>query len=200
MDTVKTNINNLQKPRQGLAGIWDSIVGPDMPATEMWLFLIPTLLGTVAVPVYAILNQLGWNLIQLIIATILAFDLVGGAIVNETQTTKRWHHKPTHGFKYHFLFVAMHLQPLIVAWLYPGGNWTYFLFVYSYLILATLIILLSPLSLQRALSIVLYMGGMVLYSYVLSPIPGMEWFLPVYFLKLLISYLPQDLSSAAQQK
>ncbi|MDY6782847.1 MAG: hypothetical protein SW833_09925 [Cyanobacteriota bacterium] len=186
-------MNKLDRPREGFPGIWDSIVGPNMPATEMWLFVIPTLIATVAVPLYAVLNELGWNLVQLTIAAILAFDLVGGAIVNSTQTTKRWHHKPEYRFKHHFLFVAIHLHPLIVAWLYPGGNWTYSLFAYSYLIFATALILLSPPYLQRAVSIILYMGSLLLSSYLLSPIPGMEWFLPVYFLKLLISYLPQDI-------
>ncbi|MBD1937722.1 hypothetical protein [Microcoleus sp. FACHB-68] len=192
MSGLKTDMNALPIPRQGLLGIWDLIVGPRMPVSEILLGLIPSLLAAVTVPLYAVINELGWNAVQLIIAAIIAFDLVGGAIINVTQTTKNWHHKPEHGFKYHFLFIAFHLHPAVIAWLYIGGDWAYFLLAYSYLIIAATIILLSPLPLQRAESILLYMGCIVLHNYVLARVPGMEWFLPIYFLKLLVCYLPQE--------
>lgn len=122
MSEPTTEINNSQILRQGRLGFWDWLLGPNMPLPELLLGLIPALLAAVAVPLYAVLNELGWNAAQLIVAAIFAFDIVGGAIANVTQTTKNWHHKPEHGFKKHFLFVALHLHPLIVAGLYSGGD------------------------------------------------------------------------------
>ena len=68
--------------------------------------------------------------------------------------------------------------------------------VYSYLLGATLSILKSPIYLQRPLSMILYLGGLVINTYLFAAIPGLEWFLPVYFLKLLVSYLPQSSESS----
>ncbi len=195
MNKANTEINDLQLPRQGILGVWDLIVGPGMSVSELWLCLTPTLLATTAVPLYAIKNNLGWNVWQLIIAAIFAFDLVGGAIVNVTPTAKRWHHKAENGFKYHFLFITLHLHPFIIAWLYLEGKLKYSLLIYTYLIIATLIILLSPLYLQKSVVMLLYIGSILLNNYILFPVPGMEWFPAVYFLKLLVSYLPSKSSS-----
>jgi hypothetical protein len=179
-------------PRTGLLGIWDTVVGPGMSTTETLICLIPTLLATIGVPWAAIINQLDWNIWQLVISGILVFDLVGGAIVNVSSTTRQWHHRPEHGWKYHGGFVVLHLHPFLVVLLYPGGSWSEAGFTYSYLLIATLIILSSSRYFQRSISITLYLGSLVLSRYFLNTIPGMSWFLPVYFLKLLVSYLPQE--------
>lgn len=171
---------------------WETIVGPNMPKSEFVLCIIPTLMATVGVPIYAVLNQLDWSIWQLLVSSFFAFDLVGGAIVNATGTTHRWHHQPEHKFKYHFLFIACHLHPLIVAWLFNNAGWTYFLTSYGYLLVAALWILKSPVALQRPLSMIFFVGGLFFCIYFFTPIPGLEWFLPVYFLKLLVSYLPES--------
>lgn len=67
--------------------------------------------------------------------------------------------------------------------------------VYSYLLGATLLILKSPIHLQRPLSMILYLGGLIINIYLLAAVPGLEWFLPVYFLKILVSYLPESSES-----
>jgi hypothetical protein len=192
MDNLKTNLQKSPNPRPGLLGIWDFIVGPEMPLSETLLCLIPTLIATVSVPAYAVFKHLDWNPIQLIIAAIISFDIVGGAIANLTPTTKRWHHKQENGFNYHFLFIAIHLHPLLVTFLYSIGDWKYFLLTYSYLLFSTFLILLSPINIQRTISIILYLGAIIINTYFLPAISGMEWFVPVYFLKLLVSYLPKE--------
>jgi hypothetical protein len=190
----RSSSNSSRRPpwQQTMLKSWETVVGPNMPKSEFWLCMIPTIIAMIAVPLYAIFNQLNWNFWQLVISAFFAFDLIGGAIVNVTGTTHRWHHHPEHGFKYHFLFIMGHLHPLIVAWLYVKGDWTYFIVVYSYLLVAALWILKSPVDLQRPLSMILYVGGLFINTYVFAPIPGLEWFLPIYFLKLLVSYLPKS--------
>ena len=186
--------NSIQKnfaPRQGILGIWDTIVGPEMSSTETLVCVLPTLMATIYIPCYAIIHQLQWNNIQLILSAILAFDLFGGAIVNITPTSRRWHHRSQNAWSHHFRFVLIHFHPILIT-LFYGASWSFFVVAYSYLILSAAIILFSPKYFQRAIAISLYLGSLILTSDWLPAIDGMEWFLPVYFLKLLVSYLPEE--------
>jgi hypothetical protein len=38
----------------------------------------------------------------------------------------------------------------------------------------------------------MYAGSVLLSLYALAPPPGMEWFLPLFYLKLLVSHLPPE--------
>jgi uncharacterized membrane protein YhaH (DUF805 family) len=178
-------------PRQGILGVWDTIVGPKMSLTETLVCALPTLVATIYIPCYAIIHQLQWNNIQLILSAILAFDLFGGAIVNITPTSKRWHHRSQNGWPNYFGFVLIHLHPILIT-LFYGASCSFFVKAYSYLILSASIILFSPKYFQKAIAISLYLGSLILSSDWLPAIDGMEWFLPVYFLKLLVSYLPEE--------
>lgn len=190
-DKMTTSPPKNLTPRQGILGIWDIIVGPEMSSTETLVCVLPTLVATIYIPCYAIIHQLQWNNIQLILSAILAFDLFGGAIVNVTPTSKRWHHRSQNGWQHHVGFVLIHLHPILITLFYEA-SWNYFVVSYSYLILSAAIILFAPKYFQKAIAISLYLGSVVLFNNWLSPIPGMEWFLPVYFLKLLVSYLPEE--------
>lgn len=178
------------QPRTGMAGAWDKFVGPGATDAEQWLMLIPTVIAGIAAPVYAIYADLGWSTMQLLVAALLAFDLVGGVITNATATAKRWYHRPEATFRDHLQFVAVHfLHPLLVAWLFLGGDWAYVAVVYGYLMLATVLILKVPLYLQRPFAYTFYLLALLLAFYVLPQPPGLEWFLPVFYLKLLVAHL-----------
>ena len=87
-------------------------------------------------------------------------------------------------------FVGLHgFQIGLVAWLFRGGDWGFFVVVFSYLLMASMIILRSPLYLQRPLALGLYSLALVGDRYLLSPTLGLEWFLPFLMLKLLVSHL-----------
>lgn len=177
-------------PRTGLAGSWDRFVGPGATDAEQWLMLIPTVIAGMAAPVYAVYADLGWSTVQLLVAALLAFDLVGGVVTNATSTAKRWYHRPDATFRDHLQFVAIHfLHLLLVGWLFLDGNWLYVAVVYGYLLLAAALILKTPLYLQRPLAYTLYLLALPLAFYVLPQPPGLEWFLPIFYLKLLVAHL-----------
>ncbi|MCL4265724.1 MAG: hypothetical protein KJ069_21100 [Anaerolineae bacterium] len=178
------------EPRPGLAGAWDKFVGPGATDAEQWLMLIPTVAAGIAVPVYAFYADPGWSTVQLLVAALLAFDLVGGIVTNATSTAKRWYHRPEVTFRDHLQFVAIHfLHPLLVGWLFLGGAWLYVAVVYGYLLLAAVLILKTPLYLQRPLAYTLYLISLLLALYALPQPPGLEWFLPIFYFKLLVSHL-----------
>ena len=77
----------------------------------------------------------------------------------------------------------------MVALLFREGDWGFFLSVSIYLLGASAIILWSPLYLQRPVALGLYGLALLANSYLFSPTPGLEWFLPIFFLKILVSHL-----------
>lgn len=130
---------------------------------------------------------------QLAVAALLALDLVGGVVTNATAAAKRWYHRPGQGFRQHFGFVAVHLHPFLVAWLFLDGNWGFGAIVYGYLLLAALLILWPPLYIQRPLAMVLWLVGLLIGLYGVALPAGLEWFVPVFYLKLLVSHLLKEL-------
>ena len=181
------------EPRKGLAGAWDRFVGPGATRAENWLMVGSAFVGGLSVPLYAALTGLGWSALQLVVAGLLAFDLVGGVVTNATSAAKRWYHRAGQGFAQHFTFIAVHaVQLFLVAWLFRGGDWAFFGALYGYLLAATLIILRTPLYRQRPVALLLYSGAILINSYVFTPTAGLEWFIPIFYLKLLVSHLLKE--------
>ncbi|MFX1534700.1 MAG: hypothetical protein ACFFDI_10800 [Promethearchaeota archaeon] len=184
---------NYPEPRTGLLGSWDRFIGPGATRSEVLLILIPALLAGIAVPLYAIYANLNWNLLQLIVATLAALDLVGGVVANASSSTKRWYHREGQGFKDHFLFTAIHIiYPFLVAWLFLSMDWVFFVAVASYLLISAVIILKTPLYLQRPLALLIFLGVLVLNTYILNSPVGLEWLVPVLFLKLIVAHLIRE--------
>ncbi|MCD4783940.1 MAG: hypothetical protein K8T10_08975 [Candidatus Eremiobacteraeota bacterium] len=185
---------NYPKPRKGLAGAFDRFVGPGATKMEIFLQILFVTIAAIALPVYAVVNKLGWNMAQLVIGSIIALDMTGGVITNATSSAKRYWHREGVGFGFHIKFILIHaVQLFVVAYFFRSMDWSFFAISYIYLIIGALIILKSPLYLQRPVAMMMYLGGLVVNFYVLSPSPrGMEWFLPVFFLKLFICHLLRE--------
>ena len=178
------------KPRHGWKGEIDKFIGPDATKVEIGLQLIPAMIAMIAAPIYAINLSEDWTLLQLGLITILGFDIVGGILTNATSAAKRWYHRPGQGKWQHLLFVVIHTIHLaLVAIILRRGDWQFFWVVSSYLLIASGVIVSCPLYLQRPIALGLY--GIVLLGdrYLLLPTPGLEWFIPLFFLKLLVSHL-----------
>jgi hypothetical protein len=181
------------KPRSGLLSEWDKLVGPGQTRAEFWLILIPALLAGLAAPLYALLTGLGWTVAQLLVAGLIAFDLTGGVVTNATASAKRWYHRPGQGWLQHLEFVAIHaLHIFLVAWLFRGGDWFFFGVYYAYLLAASLVINRIPLYLQRPVALLLLVVVWLINLYGLPPTTGLEWFVPIFFLKLLVSHLVKE--------
>jgi hypothetical protein len=186
------------EPRRGFLGEWDKFVGPGQTRAELWLILIPSLAAGTALAAYARWMGLPWNFWQYLVAVLLAVDLTGGVITNATSAAKRWYHRAGQRWQQHLGFVAVHAAQLfLVAWLFRGMDWPYFLAFYGYLMAASLIIVAVPLYLQRPVALLLVVGAVLLEDYVFPAAPGMEWFVAVFFLKLLVSHLLKEAPYAA---
>lgn len=183
-------------PRTGFAGAWDRFVGPGATRGEERLQVIGTVALTIALMAFLVLRsmELDWSAAQWIVSALLAFDLLGGVITNATSAAKRWYHRPGQaGPRAHLPFVAVHgAHLLLVAALFRGMDWTYVVVFYAYLMAAAVIVAQSPLHLQRPMGMALWCGGLLIGLYVMPPTPGLEWFLPLFYLKLLVSHLVKE--------
>jgi hypothetical protein len=184
------------EPRKGLAGAWDKFVGPGATPAEEWLQLGGGLALALALGALLLTRResLGWSALQTGVAALLAFDLIGGIITNATSAAKRWYHRPGQdGLRPHMTFIAVHAVHLLaVAALFRGMDWAFFGVMLGYLLAAAVAILWTPLYLQRPLAFMLYCGAFLLGAYVFPPTPGLEWFVPFFFLKLLVSHLLKE--------
>ena len=179
-------------PRDGLAGAWDKFIGPGATNGELWLQLLCGL-GLTAVLILINLQQrhtLDWTIFQWIVFFLFAFDLSGGILTNATSAAKRWYHREGQRFIDHFGFVALHgIHLAAAAWLFHNGNWSFFAVYYAYLLGGTAVILYTPLYLKRPMALLIYSGVLLLNSSFIQPIPGLGWFIPFFFLKLLVAHL-----------
>lgn len=180
-------------PRSGLAGAWDKFVGPGATRPEVAFQLVFPAAASIVALLYA--SQVGeaWSLVQYVVCFILAFDVAGGIVTNATSTAKRWYHRDGQGFGQHFGMVSLHLTHIVlVSWLYLGLDVPWALIAGGYLLVAAAIVLLVPQYLQRATALVSYACGLLVSMYLLRQPEGLEWFLPLFYLKLLVSHLPKE--------
>lgn len=180
-------------PRSGWRGGLDRFIGPGATKAELWLQFLPTAAATLAAPIYAASIDIAWHWTLYFVCAVFALDLVGGIATNATSSAKRWYHRPGQGFAQHFVFVLLHLiHPALIAWLFRDGDWSFAIVIGGYLLLASATILLTPLYLRRVVALLLLTLALVMEPHLFEPTPGMEWFIPAFFLKVLVSHLLRE--------
>lgn len=180
------------EPRPGLAGAWDKFIGPGATDAEQWLQLVGALGLTAVLTLLNITqrSELNWSIGQWLVFLLFAFDLSGGIVTNATSAAKRWYHRAGQRFIDHFGFVAVHgIHLAVVAWLFRDGDWLYFAVYCGWLLVGTAVILRTPLYLQRPLALLLFSGSLLLNNSIILPTIGLGWFIPFFFLKLLVAHL-----------
>ena len=184
---------NYPPPRPGWRKEIDTFIGPGVTRAELTLELGVSLVAGLGMLLYAFLQPLGWNGWQIALAVLLAFDLAGGVVTNATSTAKRWYHRPGQRLRDHVIFIAVHgVHLALVAWAFRAGDWAWAVGWYAFLMFASLLILLIPLYLRRPVAFSMVGLGLLLALYLDTPVPGLEWFIPVFLLKLLVSHLLRE--------
>lgn len=185
---------DVPEPRQGWLRHWDTFIGPGATSQENFLILQGAVFGLLTVIAVEILNEnLDWTIWQFLLACILAADIFGGVAANATSAAKRWYHRRSQGKQQHLQFTAIHIvQIALVAAFFMNSDWSWALVVYGYLMLSALAISLAPLHLQRPIALLALVGGILTNIYLLPVVPGLEWFVPVLYLKLLVAHLLRE--------
>jgi hypothetical protein len=181
-DSVQWEVDGTRK---GWKGKWDNFIGPGATRSENILIITVSIIAAIFQVFYALIFQLGWDWFQTIIAMLLAADIAGGAVANFTNVLKRWYHREGQTFLNHFRFILTHIYPIIVGLIYRNWDLLYGIFLYGFLLLSAVLVLKCPLYLRRPVALALFFGSFILTFYIYSPIPGLEWFYVVLFLKLI---------------
>lgn len=188
--------SHLLIPCSGLGGLWDRLIGPGATPAENILIITSSITGAFAAALW--LWWLGFDNLHLAVGAVLGFDIIGGAICNATDTTKRWYHRPAATWVHHIAFVLPHLIHIaIVSWLFREStkfDWSYFGYISSCLIISAIIVLAVTSYLKRPVAAGLYLIAVAVGLYKVGSTLGVEWFVPALFLKLLIGHLvPEQL-------
>lgn len=177
-------------PRPGLPGVLDRIVGPGATRAEWALNVMPAVLAAMLAPIYAWFMDVNWSTFAYGVAALLALDMVGGVVTTATASGRRWYHRASLGAAAQMGFVGLHLlHLLLVSWLFLGWDPFWVLAAGGWLLFAALAIVSAPAYLRRPLAMLGYAVALMLALFVLPQPEGLEWFLPLFYLKLLVSHL-----------
>ena len=75
------------------------------------------------------------------------------------------------------------MSKVVVKWFLISGG---------YLLIAAIVVLSVPQYLQRPVALIVFSGALLVSLNVLSQPAGLTWFLPLFYLKLLVSHLPKE--------
>lgn len=89
-----------------------------------------------------------------------------------------------------FLFPLIHFQ--IFAAVYFGATWSYAIFWYVAMLVSIYLIPIVPLYLQRPVALLLTMLAIMVGPVVFPPAAGLEWFAPVFMIKLGLSHAVRE--------
>lgn len=152
--------------------------------------MVPALTAAALAPIYAYYMDVGWSTLAYVVAALLALDMVGGVVTTATASGRRWYHRASLGVGAQMGFVGMHLVHLmLVSWLFLGWDPFWVLAAGGWLLFAALGVVTAPAELRRPLAMLSYAIALMLALFVLPQPEGLEWFLPLYYLKLLVSHL-----------
>lgn len=86
----------------------------------------------------------GLSALPLAVIAVVAFDLYGGAAVNATSSAKRHFHRDGRTWRHHLGFVAIHVQPFLLALVVPGFGWWTATVIYALALVGAVVVLGVP--------------------------------------------------------
>lgn len=139
-------------------------------------------------------QTLEWSWLQIIVASLLTLDMIGGVLTNSLGSMKRFLHTDQKleltwmgklvGSK--FLFPAIHFQLFAVPLCFDVA-WSYAFFWYAVMMVSVVFLHFLPLYLQRPVALLAVMLSIILSTLVPAP-TGLEWLAPIFIIKLVLSH------------
>ncbi len=164
-----------------------ALVAPGASTPEITLSYVAAGAGAALAALSA--HRAGLAPLPVAVLTVVAFDLVGGAVVNATASAKRRFHGPGHGPGRRLGFVAGHVQPFLLALLVPGFGWTAAAIAYGLALAGAVAVLAAGPHIRRPLAFAITVLGTVV-AHLAAPVPAfLAWVTPVLLVKLLLGHL-----------
>lgn len=139
-------------------------------------------------------QDLGWTTLQIVVASLLALDMVGGVLTNSLGSMKRFLHTDQQVkvnwlgklVSSKFVFPIIHFQLFAVPLCFDIA-WSYALFWYAVMMISIVLIHYVPMYLQRPVALLVVMISMMLATEIQAPV-GLEWLAPIFIIKLVLSH------------
>ncbi|MEU0544523.1 hypothetical protein ABZ319_32085 [Nocardia sp. NPDC005978] len=167
--------------------ITDHLIAPGATRGETGLALGTAFLGAAAA--FALAVHAGYTALTIAVITFVAFDMFGGAVVNATTSAKHHFHRDSRTTRHHLGFVAIHVQPFLLAWATPGFTWATAAAIYATALCCALLITSSPPNLRRPSAFAVTTFALVCVTALLTVPQALAWFAPVLLIKLLLAHL-----------
>ena len=179
---------------------WGRVAGPGWTWQQFIACILPAAIYSQLLLLYAGVAHYGWSPWQKVVAFVIVFDVVGGAIVFNTSQAKFWYHRPERKFWDFFRFNALHIHPFIIAWVFfPHMNWIYGVSVYSVMIVSTVVVLLLPIRYKGIAAAIVVVAGCRVFEVFEGPPVGFLWFEPVYYMKVLLGHCVPPFGARREQ-
>lgn len=146
-----------------------------------------------------------WTWWRLLLAAVLVVDLFGGIVANASDSAKRLYHGPlppgsnrferlVHG---QVSFAALHVHPLAVGVLFPGGAPWWGPLWYAWALLGVAAVHRAPRRYARPLALGIVASGIAAATTFPAP-TGWSWFPAVLLLKLVVAHAVDEVPAAAR--
>lgn len=168
-------------PASRLVSVFRRLSGPDTTTQEAAVQLAGTLGITAVAAAVAAARSPGWSALQWALAMAIAFDFGGGVVTNATAAAKRSYHRPGRT-RSRAIFYAGHLHPLLLPLVF-SAPWAAAAALYAGMLAAAALVELAPRAVAQPVALAAVAAGILLASGAAWP-AGLEWFAPVYLLKL----------------
>ncbi|MFC8385636.1 hypothetical protein [Nocardia sp. NPDC057272] len=167
--------------------ITDRLIAPNATRSEAALCYSAAVAGAAVAGLLA--RHAGGSAVVIIVVALVGFDLFGGAVVNATDSAKRWFHRPGRDARHHLAFVAIHAQPFLLALVVPGFGWWTAAAIYGFVVVAAIAVTATPRHLRTPVAFAATVFGATLTTAVLAVPTFLVWFGPVLLIKLLLAHL-----------
>lgn len=134
---------------------------------------------------------LEWGWWRYVVAAVLVYDLVGGVVTNGLNSAKRFQHadriavtrRSASFVRNHTLFTAAHVQPVVIAAVFPGASIWWGVFWYAVTLGVVVLVLRIPLYLRRPVALMFVALASMVATVLVGP-PGFAWLPAVLVAKL----------------
>lgn len=171
-------------------GYLAKLTGPTATRTEILLqFLVPA--AIVAFLVYSQAAFLfGQGLLYTIVLCLLAFDVIGGVVTNETIAARRWFNRDGVSKLKKWLFCLMHLVHICALFLFLNEPALSGFLTYCSLYLASFtLVILTPNYISRAVAAWLYCAFIVLFfEFDYFGLENFKYLLLIFHYKIVVAY------------
>ena len=192
MDTDKTTIKNAHINWQ-CQGKFNFTTGFGATKAESMIANYAAFIAPVILYFFA-WQTLDWSWVQILVASFLTLDMIGGVLTNSLGSMKRFLHtdQPLNlslmgklvGSK--FLFPAIHFQLFAVPLCFDVA-WSYAFFWYGAMMVSIVFIHFLPMYLHRPVALLVVMLAIIFATILPAPV-GLESLAPIFMIKLVLSH------------